>query len=138
MLLLPLLLDPLPHALTCKQETHLITYKHLGDLRVLRCVMVRGGGGSVAAVVVVVAAAWLSLLTAGAVVVVAGAAHSPCPVSEFTCENLRCVPKDRVCNGKDDCGDKSDEKPNCTRVFANPTLHFLTIKLHINPYPGDK
>ena len=68
-----------------------------------------------AAAVVVVAGAWWSLLTAGAVVVVAGAAHSPCPVSEFTCENLRCVPKDRVCNGKDDCGDKSDEKPNCTR-----------------------
>lgn len=95
-----------------------VTHLSLSSCRVLRCVMVRGGGRSVVAVAVVVvvtAAAWGSLLTAGAAVVVAGAAHSPCPVSEFTCENLRCVPKDRVCNGKDDCGDKSDEKPNCTR-----------------------
>lgn len=76
-----------------------------------------------AAAVVVVAVAWWSLLTAGAAVVVAGAAHSPCPVSEFTCENLRCVPKDRVCNGKDDCGDKSDEKPNCTRELPVPLWH---------------
>ncbi|CAL4068032.1 unnamed protein product [Meganyctiphanes norvegica] len=37
-----------------------------------------------------------------------------CPVSEYTCDNLRCIPRDRVCNGRDDCGDGSDEKPGCT------------------------
>lgn len=40
---------------------------------------------------------------------------SPCPVSEHTCDNLQCVPRDKVCNGWDDCGDNSDEHPGCTR-----------------------
>lgn len=40
---------------------------------------------------------------------------SPCPVSEHTCDNLQCVPRDKVCNGHDDCGDLSDERPGCTR-----------------------
>ncbi|KAA0201148.1 hypothetical protein HAZT_HAZT003347, partial [Hyalella azteca] len=39
---------------------------------------------------------------------------SPCPVSEHTCDNLQCVPRDKVCNGEDDCGDQSDERPGCT------------------------
>ena len=40
---------------------------------------------------------------------------SPCPVSEHTCDNLQCIPRDKVCNGWDDCGDNSDEHPGCTR-----------------------
>ena len=40
---------------------------------------------------------------------------SPCPVSEHTCDNLQCVPRDKVCNGFNDCGDNSDEHPGCTR-----------------------
>ncbi|XP_042221475.1 uncharacterized protein LOC121865974 [Homarus americanus] len=67
------------------------------------------GAAGVAILLVVVVAAVVMVGAAGNV-----ATHSPCPVSEFTCDNLRCVPKDRVCNGRDDCGDSSDEKPNCT------------------------
>ncbi|CAL4125396.1 unnamed protein product, partial [Meganyctiphanes norvegica] len=39
-------------------------------------------------------------------------------VGEHTCNNLNCVPQDRVCNGNDDCGDNSDEKPGCTACNA--------------------
>lgn len=39
----------------------------------------------------------------------------PCPVSEHTCDNLQCVPRDKVCNGWDDCGDNSDEHAGCSR-----------------------
>lgn len=87
--------------------------------RVGRVVVAAAGGVAGAAgaalVVVVLAAMTVVVSMAGSV-----AAHSPCPVSEYTCENLRCVPKDRVCNGRDDCGDNSDEKPNCTRRFLPP------------------
>lgn len=70
-----------------------------------------GGAGAVAGVAVVAVAVLASVAVAAAGGV---GARSPCPVSEYTCDNLRCVPKDRVCNGRDDCGDNSDEKPNCT------------------------
>lgn len=43
---------------------------------------------------------------------------SPCPVSEHSCDNLQCVPRDKVCNGWDDCGDNSDEHPGCTREYT--------------------
>uniref|UniRef100_T1JBM9 CUB domain-containing protein n=1 Tax=Strigamia maritima TaxID=126957 RepID=T1JBM9_STRMM len=38
-----------------------------------------------------------------------------CRISEFFCDNGRCIGLDRFCDGKNDCGDKSDEPRQCTR-----------------------
>lgn len=35
-----------------------------------------------------------------------------CEPNEFTCDNDRCVQKQWLCDGDDDCGDGSDER-NC-------------------------
>uniref|UniRef100_A0A8C4R6M5 Complement factor I n=1 Tax=Eptatretus burgeri TaxID=7764 RepID=A0A8C4R6M5_EPTBU len=32
-----------------------------------------------------------------------------CNISEFECANKKCVPRTRMCNGDDDCADRSDE-----------------------------
>lgn len=38
-----------------------------------------------------------------------------CKISEFSCRNNQlCLPLDRYCDGRDDCGDKSDEPKGCT------------------------
>ncbi|XKL59051.1 hypothetical protein PGB90_000067 [Kerria lacca] len=39
-----------------------------------------------------------------------------CRLSQFYCRTGRCISTDKFCNGVDDCGDKSDEPPYCTRV----------------------
>ena len=35
--------------------------------------------------------------------------HSRCPDDEFTCRNRKCVDRSRICDGRDDCDDASDE-----------------------------
>ncbi|XP_028967208.1 uncharacterized protein LOC100902960 [Galendromus occidentalis] len=45
---------------------------------------------------------------------------SGCKLSEFQCENGRCVALNKYCDGTDDCGDTSDEAmgcTNCNRTF---------------------
>ncbi len=37
-----------------------------------------------------------------------------CYLSEFKCLNSKCVSGDKVCDGENDCGDRSDEK-NCSK-----------------------
>ena len=36
-------------------------------------------------------------------------AYPACGGMEFTCDNWQCVSQDEVCDGKDTCGDMSDE-----------------------------
>lgn len=51
-----------------------------------------------------------------------------CQLSEFMCDTGYCVALDKFCNGNDDCGDKSDEPPYCSREFF-----FLILSLFIKP-----
>ena len=39
-----------------------------------------------------------------------------CPMNHFRCGNKRCVPNSRLCNGKDNCGDNTDEIEGCTSM----------------------
>lgn len=40
-----------------------------------------------------------------------------CQLSEFMCSTGYCLALDKFCDGNDDCGDKSDEPPYCSREF---------------------
>ena len=42
-----------------------------------------------------------------------------CPDANFTCENKRCIPKTMKCDGKDDCGDNTDENDDCCEFMCN-------------------
>ena len=41
---------------------------------------------------------------------------SNCSMTEFECKRTRnCIRLDQVCDGRDNCGDRSDEEPGCSR-----------------------
>ena len=44
--------------------------------------------------------------------------YPECDVMDFKCDNKRCIPTLYVCDGDDDCRDKSDEK-FCDQICAN-------------------
>lgn len=46
--------------------------------------------------------------------------YEECGVEDFTCGNKRCVPMFYVCDGDDDCRDRTDEK-FCDTFCANAT-----------------
>lgn len=47
-------------------------------------------------------------------------AYKPCMGDQMTCDNYKCVNQSSVCDGKDDCGDFSDEKGcgKCRCIFS--------------------
>ena len=36
-----------------------------------------------------------------------------CPIGTFSCKNNKCIPDGMKCDGKDDCGDRTDEEDGC-------------------------
>ncbi|XP_074031451.1 uncharacterized protein [Leptinotarsa decemlineata] len=51
-----------------------------------------------------------------------------CRMMEFTCGNGRCIPLNRYCNNKNDCGDSTDEPRYCTR--CNRTYYGFTERTY--------
>ncbi|XP_044727187.1 prolow-density lipoprotein receptor-related protein 1 isoform X2 [Chrysoperla carnea] len=46
-----------------------------------------------------------------------------CPPNQYPCENGKCIPAVWVCDGDNDCGDKSDEQHDCANRACAPD-HF--------------
>ncbi|XP_056645743.1 uncharacterized protein LOC130450988 [Diorhabda sublineata] len=51
-----------------------------------------------------------------------------CKIYEFRCSNGRCIPLNRYCNNKNECGDGSDEPRYCTR--CNKTYYGVIGKTY--------
>ncbi|XP_066985211.1 sortilin-related receptor-like [Macrobrachium rosenbergii] len=57
-----------------------------------------------------------------------------CGLDEFRCDSLHCVPKDKICDGTDDCADKTDEVGCSTHRTAWPSsLLFSRSTLGCHP-----
>lgn len=48
---------------------------------------------------------------------------SKCALSEFTCNNGKCVQLNKYCDNVNDCGDSSDEPRFCTRKYGYIIRH---------------
>ena len=52
-----------------------------------------------------------------------------CPESKFECGNHLCVNQGDLCDGTDDCGDKSDESPSlCSKWKSSCELWPLVLR----------
>lgn len=60
------------------------------------------------------------------------AAASGCPLTQFRCSTGRCVNLNVFCDGRNDCGDNSDEPPQCTRKREISFKLFSLIVSHFN------
>ena len=52
-----------------------------------------------------------------------------CPEDRFLCRNSKCLPEYFKCDGKDHCGDNSDEEEGC---IGSNIVSFISIKLDCN------
>jgi len=56
--------------------------------------------------------------------------NTTCKVGEFKCDDGICIPFNWVCNGREDCPDRSDENPSqCNAVsnLKNSRMHHLIL-----------
>ena len=49
-----------------------------------------------------------------------------CSRSFWKCPNEKCIPKNYVCNGEDDCGDGSDER-NCGKLVIMTVVVVVVV-----------
>lgn len=61
------------------------------------------------------------------------AGTAACRISEFPCRNGKCIRLNGYCDGKDDCGDISDEPMHCTGTYIQLSLVILR-KRNINVF----
>lgn len=62
--------------------------------------------------------------------------NNGCPVTQFRCSTTaRCVNLNVFCDGRNDCGDNSDEPAQCTREYCVIFYYKKGINESINPIP---
>lgn len=53
-----------------------------------------------------------------------------CKNDEFKCSNDKCIPKIKMCDGANDCGDYSDEGKQCGKyIFLYMPMYFCYLHL---------
>lgn len=61
-------------------------------------------------------------------------ATGACGPDEFHCTNDKCVDVSLTCDGRDDCGDGSDEDKECSKnpnIYSQSSFHFIKHSGHV-------
>ena len=57
-----------------------------------------------------------------------------CPNDHFICRNKRCLLPSFKCDGKDDCGDNSDENDGCIGICMSLKYSKYSVNSNITQY----
>ena len=63
-------------------------------------------------------------------------ANWKCSRSYWKCSNEKCIPKNYVCNGEDDCGDGSDER-NCGKLVIMTVVVVVVVVVIVAAWAFD-